>query len=121
MLTLAVNVVVMTVALYAVLWPTCVDDAPAIQTAWDAPGDRSGACSRRSLLIFVELMLVTAVALFFSTFSTPMLSAVLTFGVYIVGQFNADLKNFDQSSTRRRRSGSRAASTTCCPICPRST
>ena len=25
-----------------------------------------------------------------------MLSAALTFGVYIVGQFNADLKNFDR-------------------------
>ena len=30
-------------------------------------------CSRRSLLIFVELMLVTAIALFFSTFSSPFL------------------------------------------------
>jgi hypothetical protein len=33
---------------------------------------------------------------FFSTFSTPMLSAVLTFGLYVAGQFNADLKNFDK-------------------------
>ena len=47
-------------------------------------------------LIFVELMLITAVALFFSTFSTPLLSAVLTFGLYIVGHFNADLRNFEQ-------------------------
>jgi ABC-type transport system involved in multi-copper enzyme maturation permease subunit len=47
-------------------------------------------------LIFVELMIVTAVALFFSTFSTPILSAALTFGLYVVGQFNADLKNFDR-------------------------
>ena len=37
------------------------------------------------VLIFVELMLVTAIALFFSTFSTPMLSAALTFGLYLVG------------------------------------
>ena len=47
-------------------------------------------------LIFVELMLVTAVALFFSTFSTPLLSAALTFGLYVAGHFNADLRNFDQ-------------------------
>jgi hypothetical protein len=38
---------------------------------------------------------VTAVALFFSTFAGPMVSAALTFGVVIVGNFNADLKNFE--------------------------
>jgi ABC-type transport system involved in multi-copper enzyme maturation permease subunit len=43
----------------------------------------------------VELCLITAVALFFSTFSTPILSAVLTFGIYIVGHFNSDLRNFE--------------------------
>jgi hypothetical protein len=47
-------------------------------------------------LIFVQLMIVTAIALFFSTFSTPILSAALTFGFYLVGHFNADLKNFDR-------------------------
>jgi ABC-type transport system involved in multi-copper enzyme maturation permease subunit len=47
------------------------------------------------LLIFVQLMLVTAIALFFSTFSSPILSAVLTFGLYVVGHFNADLRNFE--------------------------
>ena len=41
-------------------------------------------------------MLITALALFFSTFSTPLLSAALTFGLYIVGHFNADLRNFEQ-------------------------
>ncbi len=40
-------------------------------------------------------MLVTALALFFSTFSTPLLSAALTFGFYLVGHFNADLRNFE--------------------------
>jgi Cu-processing system permease protein len=46
-------------------------------------------------LIFLNLAVVTAVALFFSTYSSPMLSAVFTLGVYIAGQFNADLKHFD--------------------------
>ena len=41
-------------------------------------------------------MLITAIALFFSTFSTPMLSAALTFGLYVAGHFNADLRNFEQ-------------------------
>ena len=46
-------------------------------------------------MIFAQLALVTAVALFFSTFASPMVSAALTFGLYIVGHFNADLKNFE--------------------------
>jgi len=37
---------------------------------------------------------VTAIALFFSTFSTPMLSAAFTFGLYLVGHFSSDLRNF---------------------------
>jgi ABC-type transport system involved in multi-copper enzyme maturation permease subunit len=47
-------------------------------------------------LIFVELMLVTAIALFFSTFSSPMLSAAFAFGFFIVGHFSTELRNFDQ-------------------------
>ena len=47
-------------------------------------------------LIFVELMLVTAIALCFSTSSSPMLSAAFTFGLAIVGHFSADLRNFQQ-------------------------
>ncbi len=48
-------------------------------------------------------MLITAIALFFSTFSTPLLSAALTFGLYIVGHFNADLRNFEQRRRLARR------------------
>ena len=94
-LTLAVNVGVMTVALYAVLaYMTWTTPAP-IQTAWDAPGVDPALLSAL-FLIFVELALITAIALFFSTFSTPILSAALTFGLYVVGHFNADLRNFEQ-------------------------
>ena len=46
-------------------------------------------------LIFVQLALVTAIALFFSTFAGPMVSMALTFGFYVIGHFNADLKHFD--------------------------
>ena len=52
-------------------------------------------------------MLVTAIALFFSTFSTPMLSAALTFGLYVAGHFSADLRNFEQ--VRRLAGGGRAS------------
>jgi ABC-type transport system involved in multi-copper enzyme maturation permease subunit len=94
-LTLAVNVAVMTLALYAVLgYMTWTTPAP-LQTSWDAPGI-DPRLLKAVFLIFVELMLVTALALFFSTFSTPLLSAVLTLGLYIVGHFNADLRNFER-------------------------
>jgi hypothetical protein len=62
---------------------------------WDAPGVDPRLLEAIGL-IFVELMIVTAVALFFSTFSTPLLAAALTFGLFIAGHFNTDLKNFDK-------------------------
>jgi ABC-type transport system involved in multi-copper enzyme maturation permease subunit len=94
-LTLAVNVAVMTIALYAVL-AVLTYLAPAAQrAAWEAPGT-DPRILKAIALIFMQLMIVTAIALFFSTFSTPLLSAALTFGFYIVGHFNADLKNFDR-------------------------
>jgi ABC-type transport system involved in multi-copper enzyme maturation permease subunit len=49
------------------------------------------------LLIFMELMILTAVALLFSSFSTPALSALLTFFVFIIGHFSADLRSFASS------------------------
>src|SRR3990172_937702 len=93
-LTLAVNLAVMTLALYVVLGYMSWMETENVKQAWDAPAT-DPALLKAVLLIFVELCLITAVALFFSTFSTPMLSAVLTFGLYVVGHFNADLKNFE--------------------------
>lgn len=43
-------------------------------------------------LIYLELALLVAVALMFSTFATPMLAALYTFAVYVIGHFSADLK-----------------------------
>src|SRR4026208_707330 len=45
------------------------------------------------LLIYLELMILTGVALLFSSFSSPALSALLTFLVFIIGHFSSDLKN----------------------------
>jgi ABC-type transport system involved in multi-copper enzyme maturation permease subunit len=39
-------------------------------------------------LAYVEFLLVTAIALFFSSFSTPMLSAIFTLAAYAVGQLS---------------------------------
>jgi len=44
------------------------------------------------LLMFVELALVTAVALFFSTFTSATLSAIFTLGLYVIGHLTADLR-----------------------------
>ena len=94
-LTLAVNITVMVVALYIVLGYLSWQETAEYKAVWDAPGP-DPAMLKAVFLIFIELMLVTALALFFSTFSTPMLSAVLTFGLYVAGHFNSDLKNFDK-------------------------
>jgi ABC-type transport system involved in multi-copper enzyme maturation permease subunit len=44
--------------------------------------------------ILLELALVTALALFFSCFSSPMLSTLFTLGIYITGTFAGDIRNF---------------------------
>jgi ABC-type transport system involved in multi-copper enzyme maturation permease subunit len=94
-LTLAVNVAVMAAALYFVLaymtWGLPAEARVVAETPALDP-----ALLKAVLLIFVELTLVTAVALFFSTFSSPMLSAAFAFGFFIVGHFSTELRNFDQ-------------------------
>ncbi len=45
-------------------------------------------------LIFLSLALTTALALLFSTFSTPALSALFTFFLWIIGHFGKDLQQF---------------------------
>jgi ABC-type transport system involved in multi-copper enzyme maturation permease subunit len=92
-LTLAVNIAVMAAALYLVLAYMAWGVAPEIARVWDAPAT-DPALLKALALILVELMLVTAIAVFFSTFSTPILSAALTFGFFIVGHFSGDLRNF---------------------------
>lgn len=94
-LTLVVNVAVMTVALYAVLGYMAWTSDPVAAKAWERPA-LDPALLKGIFLTFVELSVVTAIALFFSTFSTPLLSAALTFGLFIAGRFSADLRNFDQ-------------------------
>jgi len=45
-------------------------------------------------LDFVALMIITAVALLFSTFSTPTLSAMLTVAIVVIGRLSGDLTVF---------------------------
>ncbi|MEE2756439.1 MAG: ABC transporter permease [Myxococcota bacterium] len=44
-------------------------------------------------LIFIEVAIVVAVALIFSSFSTPFLSGLMTLGVFVVGRFVDALQN----------------------------
>jgi hypothetical protein len=67
----------------------------AVEKAWDAPA-LDPALLKALALLLVELMVITAIALFFSTFSSPLLSAAFTVGAFIVGHFSADLRNFQQ-------------------------
>jgi ABC-type transport system involved in multi-copper enzyme maturation permease subunit len=92
-MTIAVNLSVMTVALYAVLFYSDLVADAGLRASWDAP-----AVDPRMLvailLIFAELMLVTALAVFFSSFSSPLWATLLTLGLWVAGHFNADLRNF---------------------------
>lgn len=85
-LTLMVNSVVMGAGVSLALIYVEGGWGPLVMKIWPAVG-----------LIYLELMIVTAVALFFSSFSSPALSALLTFFVFIIGHFSADLKIFAAS------------------------
>ena len=85
-LTLLVNVLVMGVGVSLALLYVSRGWDPLIPTIWPAV-----------LLIYLELTLLTAIALLFSSFSSPALSALLTFMVFIIGHFSADLKSLATS------------------------
>jgi ABC-type transport system involved in multi-copper enzyme maturation permease subunit len=44
--------------------------------------------------IILEFIVITAITLFFSTFSSPLLSAVFTLAIFIIGTFAEDLRTF---------------------------
>ncbi len=82
-LTLAVNVAVMGAGVSLALLYVRGGWTPLAASIWPAVG-----------LILFELMILVAVALLFSSFSTPALSALLTFAVFVIGHFSADMNAF---------------------------
>src|SRR5206468_1724436 len=48
-------------------------------------------------LIYLELTITTAVAILFSSFSTPALSALLTFFIFLIGHFSASLRELAEN------------------------
>jgi ABC-type transport system involved in multi-copper enzyme maturation permease subunit len=85
-LTLLVNVLLMGAGVSLALIYVSGGWEPLALTIWPA-----------ILLIYFELMILTGVALLFSSFSSPALSALLTFFVFIIGHFSSDLKGLATS------------------------
>ena len=85
-LTLLVNVAVMGVGLSLALIYVKRGWNPLVGRIWPA-----------ILLIYIELMILTSVAMLFSAFSSPALSTLLTFFVFAIGHFSADLKTLGHS------------------------
>ena len=83
-LTIFVNVVIMGIGVSMAL--LYVGGGRLAGTIWGAV-----------FLIFLELTIVTAVAIMFSSFSTPALSALLTFFVFLIGHFSSSLRDLAES------------------------
>lgn len=82
-LTLVINTAFMTVALAAALFYV---GRPFVRS--------DGSILIAVYFILLSLALVTAIALFFSCFSSPMLSTLFTLGIYVTGVFANDIRNF---------------------------
>src|SRR3977135_511952 len=80
-LTLLVNVAIMGVGLSLALIYVQRGWDPLVVSIWPA-----------IFLIYLELAILTGVAMLFSAFSSPALSALLTFFVFVIGHFSSDLK-----------------------------
>ena len=83
-LTLSVNMAVMLAVFLLTLW------------LYHVPIERS--LFQAVQLMFVEILVVTAIALFFSTFTSSTLSAIFTLGLYVIGHLTADLRTMVANS-----------------------
>jgi ABC-type transport system involved in multi-copper enzyme maturation permease subunit len=87
LLTLVVNTTLMTLGLAAALFYVSRSFGPSDATILVA-----------LYFILLELALITALALFFSCFSSPMLSTLYTLGIYVAGVFAPDIKGVSEYS-----------------------
>jgi Cu-processing system permease protein len=94
-LTLVVNLLAMCAAFYVVLFYQELIATSSQRAGWPAPA-ADPRLMIAVVLIFGELLLVTATALFFSTFAGPLTSILLTLGLWVAGHFNADLRHFEE-------------------------
>jgi ABC-type transport system involved in multi-copper enzyme maturation permease subunit len=78
LLTLAVQMGVMGLVLAVTLWTQGASfDTPTLKAVW---------------LLFLNVMLVTSIAVFFSAFSSPFLSGFFSLGCFIVGRSVPDIR-----------------------------
>ncbi len=66
-------------------------------------------------LMLVEIILMTALAMFFSTFSSPTLSAIMTLGFYMIGHLTGDLKGIVEKTKDPATEGIMTALYYLCP------
>jgi ABC-type transport system involved in multi-copper enzyme maturation permease subunit len=87
LLTLLVNTTIMTAGFYLAL-------------AFEKKGLTLGDLSLLVAVYFIllQLAIVVGVAIFFSCISTPILSAVLTFSLFVIGNLSSDIRWFGQQS-----------------------
>ena len=81
---LAINVLIMMVALAAVLRA--------------ADYTMSATVVQAAFLIFLELALIAAAAMFFGSFTTPILASAFSLALFLIGHLLADLKLFQERS-----------------------
>jgi len=81
--TLTVNALLMTLGVFAALWYVAHS-----LTRGDAGLLGAIYC------IVLQLVILTALALLFSSFSTPVLSAVFSLALFVIGSFDQDLHTF---------------------------
>jgi Cu-processing system permease protein len=93
-LTVTVNIWAMTFAFYLMLgWLYLISPAN-LRMAWEAPA-LDPRLALQVVLFTAELALLTAIALFFSTFSSSgLISVVFTVGLYVLGLASRDLRAF---------------------------
>lgn len=69
-----------------------------IVTIWLSGNAIHGSLFQAVQLTLVETLLVTALAMFFSTFSSATLSAIMTIGFYVIGHLTTDMKGIAEKS-----------------------
>jgi ABC-type transport system involved in multi-copper enzyme maturation permease subunit len=87
LLTLVVNAAFMTLGFYLALWVT----------------ERKLTRADAGLLVAIyfavlEFLMMTAITLLFSSFSTPIFAAIFSFSLFVIGSFGDDLRNFARGS-----------------------
>lgn len=76
--------------------------------AWQGFGV-SAAIGKAIALAWVEVLVVAAIAIFFSSFSTPFLSGIFALGVWVIGRLTPDIERAAESATSAIRWTAKAA------------